>query len=415
MSHFKERKEKNCLNCNTEVQGRFCQVCGQENLEPKETVWHFITHFFYDITHFDGKFFSTVKHLIAKPGFLSKEYIAGKRVSYLHPIRMYVFTSAFFFIIFFSLFSAEKFMRDTNENEEEKLKELVQAKASLDSSLAYTSDTAVKAATYRAIHKMDNSMIELRKEIEEERIEDSIDIIKDSADLETTKKQMDTLEKQAPFIKGVSKGVQTAIDQRKKRDSSAFRSNNTRFWTELKITSRQAYDSLQTELPPDKKDGWIKKVLVHNSYDLEEKMKKDKKEAFTVMVEKSLHTLPQVLFLSLPTFALILMMLYARHKKYYYVDHGVFSIHVFCATFLLLLIYFSFSKIKDATGFGWIGIFKSLTVIGIYFYLYKAMRNFYGQRRIKTFTKFLILLILSLICIVMLTTIFFIYSLVKFS
>ena len=101
LSHYKERKEKTCLNCNAHLYGRYCHNCGQENIEPKETFWGLITHFLYDITHFDGKFFNTLKHLIIKPGFLSREYINGRRATYLHPIRMYVFTSAFFFIIFF--------------------------------------------------------------------------------------------------------------------------------------------------------------------------------------------------------------------------------------------------------------------------------------------------------------------------
>ncbi len=68
MSHLKERKEKNCLNCQATLYGRYCHVCGQENLEPKETVWHLIQHFFNDITHFDGKFFSTVKYLVTEAG-----------------------------------------------------------------------------------------------------------------------------------------------------------------------------------------------------------------------------------------------------------------------------------------------------------------------------------------------------------
>ena len=105
MSHLPERKEKNCLNCGTEVHGKYCHVCGQENLEPKESFWHLLTHFFYDFTHFDGKFFSTVRYLLSRPGFLTSEYAKGRRASYLHPIRMYVFTSAFFFIIFFWVFS----------------------------------------------------------------------------------------------------------------------------------------------------------------------------------------------------------------------------------------------------------------------------------------------------------------------
>ena len=102
MSHLKERKQKNCLNCNAQVYGKYCHICGQENIEPKETFWGLATHFVYDIVHFDGKFFSTLKYLLFKPGFLSHEYLRGRRASYLHPIRMYVFTSAIFFILFFT-------------------------------------------------------------------------------------------------------------------------------------------------------------------------------------------------------------------------------------------------------------------------------------------------------------------------
>lgn len=105
MSHFKERRQKDCLNCGAVVYGRYCHLCGQENIEPKESFWHLVTHFVYDITHFDGKFFSTVKCLLLKPGFLSKEYIRGRRMSYLNPIKMYVFISAFFSLFFFSIFS----------------------------------------------------------------------------------------------------------------------------------------------------------------------------------------------------------------------------------------------------------------------------------------------------------------------
>ncbi|MEO8860602.1 MAG: hypothetical protein ABI358_04220, partial [Ginsengibacter sp.] len=70
MSHFPERTQRNCLNCGTQLQGRYCHTCGQENVSPKESVWHLISHFFNDVTHFDGKFFTSIKDLILKPGFL---------------------------------------------------------------------------------------------------------------------------------------------------------------------------------------------------------------------------------------------------------------------------------------------------------------------------------------------------------
>lgn len=98
MSHH-HRTEKNCLNCGAEVLGKFCQECGQENLEPKETAIHMVRHFAEDVTHFDSKFFNSVKYLFTRPGFLATEYMKGRRVSYLNPVRMYLFTSAAIFIL----------------------------------------------------------------------------------------------------------------------------------------------------------------------------------------------------------------------------------------------------------------------------------------------------------------------------
>jgi hypothetical protein len=64
-----------------------------------------VKHFVFDLLHFDGKFFSTLITLFAKPGKVPFEYVQGKRVRYLEPFRMYIFSSSFFFILFFSFFS----------------------------------------------------------------------------------------------------------------------------------------------------------------------------------------------------------------------------------------------------------------------------------------------------------------------
>lgn len=103
MSHGELRKETNCLNCDAQVDGRYCKNCGQENLEPKQTFWHLVTHFFNDVTHFDGKFFTTLKSLLTKPGFLTEEYVKGRRMKYLDPVRMYLFVSFAFFLLYLTL------------------------------------------------------------------------------------------------------------------------------------------------------------------------------------------------------------------------------------------------------------------------------------------------------------------------
>ncbi len=101
--HHHERKENICLNCGAVLHGHFCHVCGQENNEPRENAWHIIRHFFEDVTHFDGKFFDSLRYVLTKPGFLAKEYTKGRRASYLNPIRMYLLYSAIFFLVTFSL------------------------------------------------------------------------------------------------------------------------------------------------------------------------------------------------------------------------------------------------------------------------------------------------------------------------
>jgi Protein of unknown function (DUF3667) len=116
MSQGNERKEKVCLNCNARVFGPYCHVCGQHNIEPEETAIGLVVHFFNDITHFEGKFIASLRYLLFRPGFLTLEYERGRRASYMNPVRMYVFASAFFFILFFSFFSGrEKSIIKVNE------------------------------------------------------------------------------------------------------------------------------------------------------------------------------------------------------------------------------------------------------------------------------------------------------------
>ena len=115
MSHSKQRSEKVCLNCGAQLYDRYCHKCGQENVEPKQSLWHLIVHFFNDVTHFDGKFFSTMKLLLAKPGFLSKEWVAGRRASYLDPVRMYIFISTVFFIVMLWVLPKPHFEDPTDE------------------------------------------------------------------------------------------------------------------------------------------------------------------------------------------------------------------------------------------------------------------------------------------------------------
>jgi hypothetical protein len=99
VSTLPERLENRCLNCEALVNGRYCQVCGQENVIHATTFWGMLKHFVFDLLHFDGKFFRTILLLFTKPGFVPLEFIQGKRRMYLEPFKMYIFSSTIMFIL----------------------------------------------------------------------------------------------------------------------------------------------------------------------------------------------------------------------------------------------------------------------------------------------------------------------------
>ncbi len=91
-------ERKLCKNCNSELVGLYCSECGQKNTELL-SVKAIVKEFADNVFSFDSRFFITLKYLIIKPGFLTKEYWAGRRTTYLSPLRMYLVLSVFYFFL----------------------------------------------------------------------------------------------------------------------------------------------------------------------------------------------------------------------------------------------------------------------------------------------------------------------------
>lgn len=351
MSHAPQRIEKNCLNCGTLVQGHYCQNCGQENIVPKETFWHMFTHFFYDITHFDGSFFTTLKDLLFKPGFLTKEYMKGRRKAYLHPVRMYVFTSAVFFLVFFSLYHVSESDIEFNPKEN-----IVVPIPKRDSTV---SDRILPTPAFKTI--------------------------KDSL----ANSKMDTTHKS-------------------KSKNGGF---NVNFGSAEKYKSVHEYDSIQQSLPKSKKDNWIKKIINKKAIVINQRYTGKENTMMVDLVNKFIHSVPYILFASLPLFALFLKLLYFRRKQFYYADHGVFLIHLYIFTFLFMLFWFSLDKLKSTTNLGGVGIIQTILVLTGLFYTLMSLKNFYQQGWGKTILKFILFNLFCTVAAVFLFSFFLLFSL----
>lgn len=92
------RKHEHCLNCGHPVDKNFCPDCGQENTHYTVSLGALTRDIWDEFVKFDGKFFATLVPLLFRPGFLTNEYVAGRRARYLSPFKMYLVVSALFFL-----------------------------------------------------------------------------------------------------------------------------------------------------------------------------------------------------------------------------------------------------------------------------------------------------------------------------
>jgi hypothetical protein len=250
-------------------------MCGQENIVTKETFLSLAKHFIYDILHFDGQFFYTLKYIFIRPGFVARQYAEGKRASFIHPIRMYLFTSAVFFIIFFS-------------------------------------GQRVNVGNNNSYGEMDK----------ESRIE-----LATALQIKLDKNKEDTiLKKKISLLRDTSNKINPDdIIWQQDRRTIQFGSRT--------YSSLLEYDSTQNSLTNDQKDSWFRTLIYRQVIKLNEKYG-GSNEGIAALLQALLHKLPYFLFLSLPFFALILKLIYFRRKNFYYSDHAVFTLYHYILSFI---------------------------------------------------------------------------------
>lgn len=93
--------EARCKNCEGPLTAHagFCPSCGQSVKEISRPWLEFVREMLTELLDFDGRMLRSMKLLLTRPGFLSYQYINGRRVAYTSPIRIYVVISLVFFFV----------------------------------------------------------------------------------------------------------------------------------------------------------------------------------------------------------------------------------------------------------------------------------------------------------------------------
>ena len=88
-----------CQNCNAVLLGRFCANCSQAADVHVPSTRELLHDLLEGLTHSDSRLWQTLKYLWFQPGKLTQEFVAGRRVAYLPPFRLYLVLSVIFFLL----------------------------------------------------------------------------------------------------------------------------------------------------------------------------------------------------------------------------------------------------------------------------------------------------------------------------
>ena len=88
-----------CANCGSELFGPHCYACGQPVKGMIRQLSSIVADMADTVLNIDSRIFRTLWPLMVKPGFLTNEYLAGRRVRYVTPFRLYFFLSVIAFLV----------------------------------------------------------------------------------------------------------------------------------------------------------------------------------------------------------------------------------------------------------------------------------------------------------------------------
>ena len=90
-----------CLNCGhpLDMSDRYCPNCSQLNSSKKLSLKDFAEEFLGSIIDYDSRLLRTVSALLLRPGRISLDYVAGKRVTYTNPFRFLLSLAIIYFLL----------------------------------------------------------------------------------------------------------------------------------------------------------------------------------------------------------------------------------------------------------------------------------------------------------------------------
>jgi hypothetical protein len=339
----------NCENCGAPMAGPFCAQCGQHAVDYRRSIRYVVLDILDSFLSWDSKFFATIGWLIVRPWHLTNEFLAGRRVPYVHPLRVYLLASIVFFFVI--NYWAKSIRADPS-----KLSDKERAEIAADLDKEEDVPPQVKARVRRALEAKGVT-------------------------------QPETQTSPSPEVTVTPQPSAIASPPRPSASPSP---------------SGDSGPMMQFDKPPDNGfERWLEQRAKEKMGEHGSKM--------ALFIATLFSNLPYMMLCCIPLFALVLKVLYVR-KRIFYIDHLVYALHIhsfaYLAIILIVLVTIGLHRTIPGTFANWmIAVMWIAFATQIFLYIRRVYRQGWFTAVVKFFLGgFAYLIVLS----VALATTFFI-------
>jgi hypothetical protein len=338
-----------CQNCGAPLLGPHCYACGQPVHGLVRRFSTVLGDFLDSVLNIDSRIVHTVWPLFAKPGYLSLEYFAGRRVRYVSPVRLFVFLSIVTFFVARMVVPAGDAFQIHDDG----------------------GDRMGRATTVAEVERLrDDTLAELEKA--RAKIPDAPGASAgiDSAAAQVRKKAAQRID---ALREAVAHGEPPPIPE---VDTTSFEFDG-KPWDPKTHPAHVGWW-------PDFANDWLNREIGRAQTNVG-RMKKDP----SVFKDAALGAIPSTLFILLPLFALMLKVLYA-FKRRLYMEHLIVALHSHAFLCLALLSVFLLMALADAVPA--VTPLTTLLKIALFvwmpLYLLLMQKRIYGQGWTMTLLKY---------------------------
>lgn len=400
-------KETNCANCGATLQGKYCHACGQSG-HIHRSLLHMFEEVLHGLFHFDTKAWRTIPALIFRPGKLTKEYIEGKRTSYVSPLALFLFLIFLMFFVFsFTAKEMEGDILKTTNTREEIVQEIANLNAAIgkieanqadskdqsESSFQQQIETYEKQSELRALQdKLDKidgkpkTLAQYQQELStaEERLaklkQEKDELKKKIEDspgdhISNVIKQEQLVGFAENDVKYFKKKVSKLEKENKNKTKSANISTSGKSVTSTSASATNV--SIESEIEEVTDSPWLKSMVSHIESNKELTLYKMKKNASSYA------------FLLMPISLPFLWLLFMFRRQYVMFDHAVFSLYSLSFMCILLMLIAILSR------FDFVAISSLLFVFVPPIHMFSQLRGAYQLGFLAAFWRTIALLFIA--------------------